>query len=135
MEWIIAYLISVIVVPIVYAAVVAECSREMFSISDSETAFMAFIMSVVWPLALMMDITVKWKVRHQYSIKCRISEVGEAIKHIDTHDRTALVSMSESDLKFIAKMYRKNQANLTTAQFEMVRDELVNRMTEKALFK
>lgn len=133
MGWFIAYLVSVIVVPTIYMAISTSLAGEQFK-AKGEEFLLALMLCLIWPITFSVDVYDKVTKARKESTRLKVEELSRKI-YENRHDRTFMVDIPEGELKYLARMYRKKKTELNASQFEMIREELMHRLTEKHLLK
>jgi len=139
MEWIIAYLLSVFVATVIYAAIIVSGSGEdaKITISRGDEIFLAIIFCFAWPVTMSISsaqgIIKRYKANVVETAKRIIRECDLA--DMNRHDRTLILNVPEWKLKYVFKAYRRKLIELKSAQAEIIRDELMSRNMERTLLK
>jgi hypothetical protein len=136
MDWVIAYLVSMFVVPGAYALIFLDMRGDN-EIKLRYTTDLFELMGVVlfWPISLTYLTYNYLHKKHKEAVAEKAGGIIARYIHNDRNDRTALVNITESDLKLVLKAHRKKYLTLSNNQTELVRDELLNRNMERNLLK
>jgi hypothetical protein len=92
--------------------------------------------SSIWPLVLLTIPVIMMCENYERKLGSRArallhdNKIGK-----DKNDRSFVVAISEVDLKILLKAHRKELIKLESNQIEIIRDELMHRMTERTLLK
>lgn len=137
MEWIIAYLASVIVVPFFFAIFWCDRNENKVEINGGDSAGNVLGFCLLWFIFVPTIVIQKIRsTRKEYYINTAKSILRD--HHIDRmsyHDRSDLTVVPEWALKFLLKNFRKKRIELDTKTVEIVREELMNRNAEKHLLR
>ena len=134
MEWLIGYLVSVIVVPTLFGAFTIDGSNKLI-VEDSVEVFSFAGLCLIWPITLsFIAVQGAMKVREEY-VEDKIERLlsRNNLRTYKEFDRDALIKASERDLKYLLKKARKNKTNLEPTHIHMLREELMNRNAERNL--
>jgi hypothetical protein len=137
MGWFLAYLISVIVVPAVFAMFYCDHADNEVKINNVDSVLSILGFSIAWPITITMIVfdLSRTKYKTYFINKGRDLLRNYNLERISVHDRTDMISIPEEHLKFLLKNYRKKRITLDRKVVELIRDELMNRTAERSLFK
>lgn len=137
MEWIIAYLASVIVVANIIALVITgrRGDNDKVVIYRDMDILFANIHCLFWPIVLPYIGVTNF-------IQARKKHVTETAKSIlgnypfgNRDDQSFILNVPEWKLKYLLKAYRKKLVEIPTPHVEMIRQELMSRNMERNLLK
>jgi hypothetical protein len=134
--WLLYYLITVIVVPTTYAMLFVVTHHNPIQISYGFDVLIIVIKCLLWPILVPYDIATNLKKTRLGNLKSRGNSIvrrhriGE-----NTQDLSNMAVIPESELKLVLKAFRKKAISLSHTQVNMIRDELINRVTERTLLK
>jgi hypothetical protein len=139
MEWVIAYLVSIILAATFYGLIVTNRSHESRTIklSHAEEVIQALGFCLIWPISMTIRSIIT--VRADYKKEC-IERAENLISKYSfnsnsKHDRSFILNVPEPDLKFMLKTHRKKLFKLEATVVDMIREELLNRNMERNLLK
>lgn len=137
MGWLVAYLVSILVVPTIVAAIMVNDGPTSFDMNNSGDVFSSWAICVFWPISFVVLLIVGFmEARKNYYTKHSTETMRKYnIDAISTQDRSGILVVPEAELKFLLKACRKNHIKLTPKTIEIVRDELMHRNAEKNLLK
>jgi len=131
------FIASLIASAIFLAIAVNRPSFGKLSINNEEEVLVSLLFVIFWPLSIPgVSIAVYASGRAE-----RIKEKGRNIinrynmERMSPHDRTAMIEIPESDLKFLLKWRREKYLDYPKQILELVRDELMHRNAERDLLK
>ena len=138
MSWFVLYAISIVIVPVVFAA--AWCNRSedshCFTIEGGEAAVGLALFCLFWPIFISVTLGRHCAVKNKEARRERKMEIMRRWR-LDgiIHDRSEVINTPEADLKFLLKNYRRGRIELDRKTAEIIRDELLNRNMERNLLK
>ncbi len=139
MEWFIAYLLSVILIPTISAMVftTGRDSKSEIILREPPDVLGAVGWCLAWPICLPIGIFNGVKKARTEKLTTEANRVMRDyyINEMNVQDRTRLLAVPEHKLKHLFKAYRSKLIALNAAQAEMIREELLNRNMERNLLK
>jgi hypothetical protein len=105
--------------------------------TEASDVFGIALFCVFWPPVIgVLVIVATVEARKNYFVDTSREILRKHnVDGIGIHDRSGLMVIPESDLKFLLKNYRKNRIKLDSKIVELIRDELMHRNAERFLFK
>ncbi len=145
MSWFTVYLVTCLVIPTIYGmASIEEHDKDTHvTIKHPVESIAVGLFALLWPIAIPLDIVSRIKENFKKNTTSRAKDIlgeygfsdrGERSRNRDG-DLSFLVNMSESDLKTVMLAYRRKWISLSSQNFEMIRNELMNRNAERDLLK
>lgn len=136
MAWIIAYLISMFIVPAFFGGIVLGPNNKV-TIQDGEDVFNVMGFCLLWPIFVSVYTYNSTKKKYKDYYEERHKEIVHKYRldYVTGEERTLLVDVPEGDLKFLLKAHRKKKLELSKLQLMLVRDELSHRNMERCLLK
>jgi hypothetical protein len=133
MGWLIAYLVSTVVVPGFYGAFMLDHDSKIV-LNGGESCLFLIIICFGWPLFFPFDAYEKGTKAHRKYVVDKAERIvsKNGIGH-DRFDRSNMVAIPEKDLKFALRAYRRKYIELSPSTAEIIREELMHRMTERSL--
>ena len=128
------YLMTIPFVGLVIGLMAVE--QEKIVLEDKADVILSIGMMTLWPIVLLsIPVALLWE-----SVEKRLRDKAHRVINSynigsDKNDRSWVVQVPEKDLKILLKAHRKEIIKLVPNQIEIIRDELMNRLTEKALLK
>lgn len=136
MGWIIAYLVSLVLIPIVIISVSIK-EDESFKIPNGKIWRRALAGWLFWPIFIAIVCPYIGIKEH---INGKLKEAANEVKYRtklsdNKFDRSDIVVIAEQDLKLLLRAYRKKLIELSNPQVEIIRDELMHRTAENQLLR
>jgi len=132
----ILYLISVIMLPTIYAACIVNGKEDKVVLDNSEIVWITWAFCVFWFLTIPMDLHTRFEKWHKKELTDKAENIVRTyIQKRDRDGNNTVITVSEKNLKIILKAYRKKYISLDSGTVEMVRNELLHRNMERNLLK
>lgn len=137
MGWLIVYLISIIVVPLIYGGLTLNYNDNKIVLSNGESCFGLAVVMVLWPLFIPHDAITRSMKAYRNHVKEKLEKLcsQHATFDKDGFDRERMVTAPEADIKYMLWAYRKKYFKLEAKAVEILRDELLHRNMERNLLK
>jgi hypothetical protein len=130
------YLGTVVVAPFIFGlATINETTRTEVHIRDHEDLISFLAFCLFWPIGIAAITYQASRDALKESLKHGATETLEQIGRNDRSGSCNIVNIAEADLKVVLKAHRKKFINLSNAQVDMIRNELLNRNMERDLLK
>jgi len=136
MGWIIAYLASLVLIPIVVISFAINEDSNI-RIKNGTMWRRVLIAWLLWPGFLLVACPYLEIKKH---LEEKLREAAMEVKYRikldgNKHDRSDIVIIAEKDLKLLLKAFRKKLVELDKNQVEIIRDELMHRTAENQLLR
>jgi hypothetical protein len=134
MIWIAAYLLSIIACAVVVGLIQVEHSNVRLENPSDIWGTLLFVS--IWPLILIAIPFLFFFVGREDRLRQNASNILHKCNlGRDRNNREFVIAIPEDELKILLKASRKDLIKLEPAQIEIIRDELMHRMTERTLLK